>query len=111
MTLTETVARAIDSALREHMAKHGPSGGAWNISSVLECLSRAPDAALTALAAAGPSEKMVEAGARALCAEHGYNPDNIIHVQGHTPLKEWMGWRSHARACLTAALAAGRETT
>ena len=64
---------------------------------------------LTALAAAGPSEKMVEAGARALCAEHGYNPDNIIHVQGHTPLKEWMGWRSHARACLTAALAAEGE--
>jgi hypothetical protein len=31
----ELAAKAVDDALRDHTAKHGPSGGAWNISNVL----------------------------------------------------------------------------
>ena len=31
----ELAAEAVDDSLREHTAKHGPSGGAWNISNVL----------------------------------------------------------------------------
>lgn len=48
-----TEAMWFDKAIREHMEEHGPSGGAWNISMVLERLHRAAPTGL-------PTEAMIE---------------------------------------------------
>lgn len=46
-----------DTAIRRHCDEHGPSGGAWNISMVLERLHRAAPAALTPIVS---GEELVE---------------------------------------------------
>ena len=104
MTLTETVARAIEPSA---FSNHDPVANTSRDFRQEHYLGRA-DLILSALAAAGPSEKMVEAGARGLCADPTITKMLDQLAGGH---KAW-GWpiaKDLARACLTAALAAEGE--
>ena len=101
MDLRAVVADALDDAVHEHLYADCGDGVSWRDGG-REALA---GIVLAALAAAGPSEKMVEAGARVLAASWvGPEGDHAARVEAI-----WRDFTIDARACLTAALAAGRE--
>jgi hypothetical protein len=57
------------------------------------------------------TDAMVEAGARALCAAVGHNPDNVVPSVGIEPddpeaMRVWQHRVGESRACLEAGLSA-----
>lgn len=46
----------------------------------------------------------VEAGARAICKEDGYNPNGFCTIQNNVAREQWEPYLKQAQACLSAAL-------
>lgn len=112
--LREAVARAMydadfrrDFTPEQHEAMPDTSGAWESVATmpisgpghVAKWMNLAGDA-LTALSQSGPTEAMVEAGARAALHEAGADPDVFVGINGQAAYETVKG---QVRACLTAA--------